>query len=631
MKLPFALLTAAALAAPGSAPGQVVEPSPAHPSNKNYLSPTAIVASADAQRLYVAMADAGKVGVVEAASRKLIHTFAVGEMPLGLALSPDGTKLFVTCAAPESTVWVIDTGCGDILEKFSTGHTAVAPVLSRDGKTLYISCRFNNCVDVIDLAAKKSVRRIQVAREPVAAAITPEGKYLLVANHIHAGRSDADVVAAKVSVIDLAAGQVCRELELPNGSTLLRDVRISPDGRHAAVTHQIGRFHLPTTQLDRGWVNTSALTLIDLAEMKPINSVLLDNMDSGAANPWAAAWSADGKTICVTHAGTHELSVIDFPALLAKLSKLPPKLEPGAPVDYTAASRTTADVPNDLSFLVGLRQRIKLCESDRGPRGLALIGTQAWLANYFSDSLSVIDLAAPRLRAESMALGPRREMSVVRQGEFLFNDASICFQGWQSCSSCHSSDVRVDGLNWDNLNDGLGNPKNAKSLLLAHQTPPSMWLSVRADAHVAVRAGIKNSLFTVQPEANAVALDEYLKSLKPIPSPHLVRGKLSRAAERGRKLFFDEKIGCGDCHKGKFYTDLKPHDVGTAGQFDHPTNRFDTPTLIEVWRSAPYLHDGRAVTLREVINVFNADDNHGQTSHLAPSQIDDLVEFILSL
>ena len=106
-------------------------------------------------------------------------------------------------------------------------------------------------------------------------------------------------------------------------------------------------------------MNTSAVSLIDVAGLKLINTVLLDNIDAGAANPWAVAWSADGKTIAITHAGTHELSVIDFPALLAKLDKITAP-DGTQKVDYTAASRTAADVPNDLSFLVGLRQRIKL-------------------------------------------------------------------------------------------------------------------------------------------------------------------------------------------------------------------------------------------------------------------------------
>jgi cytochrome c peroxidase len=168
-------------------------------------------------------------------------------------------------------------------------------------------------------------------------------------------------------------------------------------------------------------------------------------------------------------------------------------------------------------------------------------------------------------------------------------------------------------------------------MLLAHATPASMWLGVRSNAYASVRAGIRNSLFTVQPEKDAAAIDEYLKSLQPIPSPHLVKGRLSAAAERGRKIFQSERTGCADCHKGKLLTDLKLHDVGTVGRFDKETDRFDTPSLIEVWRSGPYLHDGRAATMRDVLTTCNVGDNHGVTSKLSPREIDELVEYLLSL
>ena len=413
-----------------------------------------------------------------------------------------------------------------------------------------------------------------------------------------------------------------KEIPLPNGSTLLREIRISPDGRHAVVAHILARFHLPTTQIERGWINSNAASIIDLAELKLLNTVLLDHIDSGAATPWAVGWSRDGKQLLVTHAGTHEVSVIDFRAVLAKLAKVPVTLDPGQPVDYTAASRTAADVPNDLSFLVGVRQRVKL--AGKGPRSLTVAGGHAWVANYFSDTLNELNLASDSIRAECVPLGPAPQMTTARIGESHFNDATLCFQGWQACSSCHSHDARVDGLNWDNLNDGIGNPKSAKSLLLAHQTPPSMWLGVRSNAFVAVRAGIRNSLFTVQPPEVAEAIDDYFQSLRPMPSPHLVQGQLSPTAARGKTLFYNETVGCADCHKGVLYTDLKFHDVGTIGKFDQPVDRFDTPTLIEVWRSAPYLHDGRATT-------FQRANKHGTTSQLTPQQIDDLAEYVLSL
>jgi YVTN family beta-propeller protein len=622
--LSLGLLGIAMLAAPSVTPAE-----PGLAQEPTYLSPTALAMSPDGRRLYVACATAGQISVFDTGARAVVDTIEVAGSPLGLVLTPDGATLYVTCGQPQSVVCVVNTARNEVIANIPTGHTTQAPVLSPDGGTLYVCSRFDHEVAFIDLASRNVTVRVAVPREPVGLAVTRDGRFLLAANHLQAGRADDDVVASSVSVIDVAARRVCREIALPNGSTLLRDIRVSPDGRHAVVVHQLSRFHMPTTQLERGWVNTSAASILDVEHQRLINTVLLDNIDAGAANPWGVAWGADGQTLCVTHAGTHELSVIRLPALLDKLHRLA-TADPSLKLDETSASRTPADVPNDLSFLVGLRERVRLGAQERGPRAVVLTGTQAWVASYFSDTLTFLDLSGPSPATETIPLGCPPEMTQVRRGEMLFNDATLCFQGWQSCSSCHSHDARVDSLNWDNLNDGIGNPKNAKSLLLSHATPPSMWLRVRANAGVAVRAGIKNSLCTVQPPEVPEAIDAYLKSLQPIPSPRLLGGRLSPAARRGQQWFHDEKVRCADCHKGPYLTDLKAHDVGTLGKFDNPTNRFDTPSLVEVWRSGPYLHDGRARSVREVVTEFNREDRHGVTSHLTPDQIADLVEYVLS-
>lgn len=594
-----------------------------------FLAPSAIAADPGGNRLYVACEATSEVLVFDTASKQVSAHIPVGGSPSGLAVSADGAQLYVTGGGPAGTVCVVDTAKRRVTDRLRVGYQAQSPTLSPDGRTLYVCNRFDNDVSVIDLAAKKEVRRIAVRREPFSAAVTLDGKWLLVANHLHAGRADEEVVASSVSVIDLAAGKVLKEIFLPSGSTLLREVRVSPDGRYAVVAHTLARFHLPTTQVERGWINSNAGSVIDLAELKLLNTVLFDNIDSGAAIPWAVAWSGDGKQLLVTHAGTHELSAVDFPALLAKLAKVPATLVPGKPVDYLAASRTADEVPNDLSFLVGVRQRVRL--PGNGPRSLAVAGSRVWVANYFSDTLNELNFASDPVRVESISLGAAPKMTTARLGELYFNDATLCFQGWQACSSCHSHDARVDGLNWDNLNDGIGNPKNGKSLLQAHQTPPSMWLSVRSNAAVAVRAGIRHSLFTVQPPEVAAAMDDYLKSLKPMPSPRLVNGKMSVSARRGKNVFNDRTVGCAECHNGPYFTDQKPHDVGSIGKFDKPTDQFDTPALIEVWRTAPYLHDGSAATMRDVIKQLQRDGKHGITSQLSPRQLDDLIEYVLSL
>ncbi len=602
-----------ALLLPGGSAGAAETPRPAGGTGEEpvYLSPSALAATPDGRQLFVACATAGRVLALDPVTGGVRKSISVPASPSGLALSPDGRQLFVTCAAPRSTVCVVDVASLKVLRKIPAGHTTVDPVCSPDGRTLYVCDRFNDCVGVVDLRARKEVARIRVPREPVSAALAPDGKLLLVANHLQAGRADLDEVAACVSVIDTAARKLIRNIPLPNGSTTVRDLRISPAGDLACVAHVVGQFHLPTTQAERGWIANNALSFIDVRQQRLLHTVLLDNIDNGAANPWAVAWTGDGSRICVTHAGTHELSVIDAPALLRKCAA--PSAQPA----------------HDLTILVGLRQRIGL--NQKGPRSVAILGVEAYVGNYFSDSLSVVDLSAPGSRVRTIALGPAQPLSVVRRGELAFNDAALCFQGWQSCASCHSSDGRVDGLNWDLLNDGLGNPKNTRSLLLAPEMSPTMALGVRANSQLAVRAGFRSILFTVQPEETAAAVDAYLESLKPIPSPLLENGRLSKAAGRGKKIFMDPKVGCATCHSGDLYTDLKPYDVGTGGKLDKPEDQFYTPTLVEEWRTAPYLHDGSAATMREVLTTANRHDRHGKTAHLTERQIEDLAAFLLSL
>lgn len=252
------------------------------------LSPAALVAAPDGRTLFAACATADCVLAVDLASRKVTKSIAMPATPTGLALTTDGKTLFVTCAAPQSEVCVVDVARARVTAKLSAGHTAMSPVLSPDGKTLFVCNRFNDDVSVIDLATQKELRRIPVRREPVAAALTPDGRFLLVANHLPAGHADAERVAAVVSVIDTALGRVVNELQLPNGSGALQDLRISPDGKYAVVTHILSRFHLPTMQLDRGWVNTNAKTIIALDRMEVLHTVLLERWIT--VRPIHGAW-----------------------------------------------------------------------------------------------------------------------------------------------------------------------------------------------------------------------------------------------------------------------------------------------------------------------------------------------------
>jgi len=563
------------------------------------FSPVAVVADPQGKQLYIADATANRVVIFDVVGGKVTGSINLSQPAAGLALSPDGRTLYVAGAAPEGQIHVMDTASRKWRKPLPAGHTPSAVAVTPDGAKLYVANRFNNNIGMYDLVAGKELSRIPVCREPVAVAVSPDGQSVCVANLMPTGPATSNYVAAAVTLIDAKSDTVAANLPLPDGSVSLRGVCYSPDGRYVYVTHILAHYQLPTTQLERGWMCTAALTVVDAPARRILNTVLLDEIELGAANPWGVACTADGKQLCVTHAGSHELSVIDRAALHERLDKA------GSGQRVTEVTGNYKDVPSDLMFLVGIRRRIKL--SGLGSRGLALVGGKAYVAEYFSNALAVVDIApSTAAPVREIPLGPKSSVSIVRRGELIFHNADHCFQKWQSCSSCHP-DVRTDGLNWDLLNDGIGNPKNTRNMLYAHRTPPAMSLSVREGAEHAVRAGFKFIQFSLPPEEDCKAVDEFLKSLRPVPSPHLVSGRLSPSARRGQYVF--KKAGCADCHSGPFYTNKQEYDVGT-GVGPDKGRPFDTPALNECWRTAPYMHDGRAATMMEVLTTS---DRHGKT------------------
>jgi cytochrome c peroxidase len=266
----------------------------------------------------------------------------------------------------------------------------------------------------------------------------------------------------------------------------------------------------------------------------------------------------------------------------------------------------------------------------KGPRSLALSpdGRQLMVASYFSGEVLALDPNQCRV-IKRIGLGPQPAPDAVRHGEFVFHDGRHSFQSWLSCASCHP-DGRADGLNWDLLNDGIGNPKNAHSLLWSHRTPPSMSLGIRENMEEATQKGFQFIQFREIEEGDLNAVRAFLRSMEPEPSPYLVNGSLSDKARKGREVFENAEVGCSACHPAPLFTSLKTYDVGTRSALDR-NDAFDTPTLVELWRTGPHLHDGSAVTLNDVLTTKNPNDRHGKTSHLSEEEIDALVEYLLSL
>ena len=103
----------------------------------------------------------------------------------------------------------------------------------------------------------------------------------------------------------------------------------------------------------------------------------------------------------------------------------------------------------------------------------------------------------------------------------------------------------------------------------------------------------------------------------------------TEATERGRLIF--ESMGCASCHTGSAFTDGASHDVGTGDGTDEQFGpEFDTPTLLGLWDSSPYLHHGRAATLHDVFSGGHG-ESHALADRVEDAALDDLVAYLLSL
>ena len=386
----------------------------------------------------------------------------------------------------------LDAKSGKRLRSLQAGHGPVHPVLSPDGSRLYVCNRFDNDLAVYAMETGDVIARVPAVREPISADLTPDGRLLVVANHLPNMRADLSVdrdVNAAVTLVDTESFAT-HSVPLRRGSHGLRDVCVSPDGRHALVTHLMGNFDMVPFQVNTGWINVNVVSVIDLARRELVSTIGMDYYDLGVGNPWDICYSGDGRKVFVSIAGAHQLCVISEEELLGEFARR--TMQP-----------MMAVWPIYLSLGESLWRRIPL--PGKGPRGLVAVGNKVFAAQYFSDSVAVFDLDSKPLDSasnaeylpaassdeayssgaysmgqpaydvypiETIALGPAPELSLERKGELLFHDATICSQHWQSCASCHP-DARADGLNWDLMNDDQGNPKNTKSMLLSHVTAPS--------------------------------------------------------------------------------------------------------------------------------------------------------------
>jgi hypothetical protein len=302
------------------------------------------------------------------------------------------------------------------------------------------------------------------------------------------------------------------------------------------------------------------------------------------------------------------------------------------------------------------------------PDGLALDGSGRFLVVHASldrrlevygvSDFSALPLVVSTLETvESEPLDPQ-----VLEGKRLFNDSAdprLGRDGYMACAHCHlegDSDHRV----WDFTQRGEG-LRRTPPLFGRMGAPPFHWTANFDELHDFendIRLHFDGTGLMTDGDFEATAdplgppkagrsesldaLVAYLETLDThLPSPELVDGALSEAAERGEAVF--ASAGCPTCHAAPSFTDSalvggEPilHDVGTISEqsgarIGEPLTGLDTPTLRGLWHQDRYLHDGSAASLMDVLTTRNEGDTHGTTSTLTEDELADLVAYLRSL
>jgi len=594
------------------------------PVAPTHQSTTLIVeGSSGADRIWNVNPDNGTVSVIDAAGAVLAE-IPVGSRPWALAKAPLANEVFVANKGSAS-ISVIDTLALSVtrtipLPPASQPHgLAFAPA----GDAFYVVLEALGRVDRRVPTTGALVASVALPAHPRHLAVSNDGQELYVTSFITPPLPGEDTASVDVNggggpLFVVATSDMSLVTTIPFGASSRPPSEVSGPGVPNYLNAPVlwgDRAYVPSKQDNiasgayRGTLGMNfdqtvraVTSVVDLSANAEQPALRIDHDNAGVAT--GAAFSGDGRYLFVAFETSREVAVYD--------------VQNGFQLDRLAVGRA----PESVAF-----------SSD---------GSRLYVHNFMDRSVSRFDVSniltqhvpgANDLGTTSVVASESLTPQVLL-GKQLFYDAfddRLARDNYMSCASCHN-DGGQDGRVWDltAFGEGLRNTIDLRGRAATGHGPVH-WtgnfdeiqdfelqirnlaggLGLMSDVDLAVGTRdepLGDPKAGVSPDLDALAA--YLASLTNVPpSPERAGGAFSTAAEQGRKHFAD--LGCGSCHSGAVFTDSAldvRHDVGTIGagsgkRLGQPLDGFDTPTLLGVWATAPYLHDGSQAGLEGAIGA----------------------------
>ena len=634
----------------------------AHPTHAS-----TIVVDEGRERVWSVNPDSDTVTSIK--SRELVKLFEVpvGDNPRTLALAPNNAVWVVN--QDDATISVLEASTGRLRESIILSYASrpYGIAVSPKGDTAYVTLQALGRLLKLDTSSRQVIGDVDVGPTPRGIAVSGDGNRILVTRYVSpAGHGEVTEVNARTFevtrrfelAIDPGPDSPISGRGVPNQ---LASITIAPNGQRAWIPSKkdnTGR-GLQVSGEPLGFETTTRtmVSQLDLAANREVLSARRD-LDNRAMAV-AVAFDQDGEHAFVALQGTNAVDVLsaETSALTASIPRTGL-----APQGLVVDERGHLFVQNFLS-----RDLAVYDVSDLAPgQGIKLIG---------------------RITAvEREPLAPELLL-----GKQIFHNAAdprMSRDGYVSCASCHL-EGGGDGRVWDFSGRGAhgGGLRNTITLFgragLGHG--PVHWradIDEIQDFEILIRTTLQGRGFVTDAVFNAKganwvfgppnaglsreldALAAYVASFERVnPSPYRrPGGAMTPQALAGEAIFHSRETGCAACHAGRNFTDsslrrtgrqneagatagashvtanapFTMHDVGTlseaAGDFNPNTLRaLDTPTVKGVWETPPYLHDGSAATLMDVITMRNVDDRHGKTTHLTVLEKESLVAYLQQL
>lgn len=581
----------------------------------------------------------GTVSLVDVATLENVGEIPVFSDPVALALAPDGLLWVVD--RENYAVAIVDLDERKAVDFFRLPYASqpVGIVFSPSGDA-YIPLFATGDVVQIDSTTHEIVQQNHVG--PFARGITISGdgaslwvtRFISQGDHAEVYRLDPETLEV-IAQSDLIEDTTTEDSDvqgrgLPN---YLFSISVNPDGTSAWIPSK-------KDNMSRGLMRDGQATTQDTA-VRPLVSILDLSTDE---EMYERRIDLDDRNLPrhVTFNTTGDWAFISvYGSNLVELR------------DAFTGSFITALRPDGL-----MGPSTSLLDAEGRLFVLASLSRELFVFDV-ADLMNGVDQSTQLLTTVPLVANEKLDPVVLRGHQVFANaeDGRMAKEGYQSCDTCHFEGYE-DGQVWDFFERGEGF-RNTISLLGRRGTGHGR---VHWSANFDEIQDFENPIRAFQGGGGFIPLDQfemgtvsdslgdpkaglnedldalaaYVTSLDKIPrSPFRNSdGSLTEAAVAGEQIFTD--LGCDSCHSGDDYTnsiDGVAYDVGTmtelsGGRLGGDLLGLDTPTLLGIWQTAPYLHDGSAETLLDVLTTRNQDDLHGVTSTLSELELQQLVAYL---